>query len=97
MMRFEQELFGSMTDYHLWTDTEPELVNVGDKVTLIDGSEGNYDNIKGCFEENLLYCIICDLNFLESDLSEYSLEKSKDNSGHAYATATIKQIKEITY
>lgn len=98
MMRYEQEIFGDMVDYQLWTDVEPEEVKDGDTVYLTNSNcEFSYDNIKGTFEENLLYCIVCDLEFKESDLKEYIPNKSNNGGAYAYGTAIIKKIKNITY
>lgn len=98
MMRHEQQIFGDMNDYQLWTDVEPGDVKVGDEVTLVNSNcEFTFDNVKGVFENNLLYCIVCDLDFKESDLTEYQVEKSNNGGQYAFATATITKIKEINY
>lgn len=87
-----------MEDYPLKTDTPPEDINVNDTAFLVNSNcEFSYDNITGYFQEDLLYCIICDLEFIDSDLSEYRVEKSCNGGCYAYARARIKRIKEITY
>ena len=97
-MRYEKELFGEMQDYHVWTDTDPNEVNVGDLVTLVNQNcEFSFDNIKGSFEEDLLYCLVCDLELLEYDLTEYEVGKSNNGGAYAYAGAKILKIKEIAY
>lgn len=98
MMRHEREIFGDMNGYVLATDIEPEEVKIGDEVSLVNKNcEFEYDNITGKFQNDLLYYIICDLEFIESDLSEYQVDKSNNGGSYAYATAIIKKIKDITY
>ena len=72
------EIFGDLTGYILSTD-EDEL-NVGDKVTLVNSNcEFEFDNVRGCFENNLYYYFIVDLELLEADYSNY--KRSKSNNG----------------
>lgn len=98
MMRYEKEIFGDMNNYVLATDTDPQEVKVGDEVHLVNTNvEFEYDNITGNFQQNLMYYIICDLEFVESDLSEYEPSKSNNGGCYAYATAIIKKIKNIEY
>ena len=98
MMRYEKEIFGEMEDYPLTTDTPPEDINIDEDIYLVNSNcEFEYDNIAGAFQKDLLYCIICDLEFIESDLSEYQVNKSNNGGAYAYAKARIKKIKNITY
>ena len=98
MMRHEEQIFGSMKDYVLATDIDPKTIKAGDEVTLVNSNcEFEYDNITGDFQKDLMYYIICDLEFIESDLSQYKVEKSNNGGQYAFATATITKIKEINY
>ena len=96
MMRYEKEIFGTMDSYILSTDTEPQEIKEGDTVYLVNSNcEFEYDNIKGDFQKDLMYYIICDLELIESDLTGYEPSKSNNGGAYAFATCKIKKIKEI--
>lgn len=98
MMRYEQQIFGDMTDYILATDVDPQSVTVGQECYIVNNNcEFEYDNITGNFQKDLMYYIICDLEFVESDLSEYEPSKSNNGGAYAFATCRIKKIKDINY
>lgn len=98
MLKCEEQIFGSMKDYVLATDIDPKTIKAGDEVNLVNfNCEFEYDNITGNFQKDLMYYIICDLEFIESDLSQYKVEKSNNGGCYAFATAMITKIKEIGY
>ena len=96
-MRFETELFGDLKQYEVWSDTED--LKPEDTVMLVNSNcEFIYDNITGTFENHdLMYCYICELEIINTDLSGY--EPSKSNNGGAYAFAECRVVKvlEKTY
>ena len=98
MMRYEEQIFGSMDGYILATDADPQTVKVGQECYIVNRNcEFEYDNITGDFQKDLMYYIICDLEFVESDLSEYEPSKSNNGGAYAFATCKIKKIKDINY
>ena len=96
-MRFETELFGDLKEYHVWSDT-PEL-NPEDHVTIVNSNcEFTYDNITGTFENHdLMYCYICELEIIETDLSQYEVSKSNNGGAYAFAECKVTRVLEKTY
>ena len=84
------DVFGDLNNYLLATDED--MVNEGDIVTLVnENCEFEFDNVRGCFENNLLHYFKVDLDLLECDYSNYDFNKS--NNGGKYAFCTCKVLK----
>ena len=99
-MRFEKELFGNLQEYPVWSD-EGNLQE-GDHVTVVNTlCEFEFDNITGTFHSHgghdLMYCYVCDLELIETDLSGYVPSKSRNGGGYAFAECRVKRIIEKTY
>lgn len=99
-MRFETELFGDLKEHPVWSNEEN--LQVGDHISLVNSScEFEYDNITGTFHSHggyeLMYCYICELELLETDLSEYIPSKSNNGGAYAFAECRVKKILEKTY
>ena len=96
-MRFETELFGDLKQYEVWSDTEELKPN--DTVMLVNKNcEFVYDNITGTFENHdLMYCHICELEILETDLSYYVPERSTNGGAYAFAECRVVKIIDKSY
>ncbi len=96
-MRFETELFGDLNEYSVWSDEED--LKPGDNVVLVNSNcEFTYDNINACFENHdLMYCYICELELIETDLSDYVPERSANGGAYAFAECRVKKVLEKTY
>lgn len=81
--------------YHVWTDEE---VKEGDTVTIVNSNcEFEYDNAVGRFENNLLYCFICDLEIIDVDLTDYIPDKSNNGGAYAFADCKVLKVYEKSY
>lgn len=96
-MKFDETIFGNMDEYPVWSDEED--LKEGDHVTLVNANcEFTYDNINAAFtQEELLYCYICELEILDTDLSEYKVEKSNNGGCYAFAECRVKKVLSKTY
>ena len=96
------EIFGAVHNgdrlygYRVWTD-ESKL-KAGQTVTITNSNcEFEYDNVRGCFENNLLHCFICDLQIIDVDLSGYNPDKSNNGGDYAFAECKVLKVGEIQY
>lgn len=95
-MELINEVFGSMHKYIISTDKDD--LNVGDYVCLVNSNcEFEFDNVAGCFEDNLLHYFICDLEPRDLDLSNYDRSKSNNGGAYAYLTCKVKKVYNKTY
>lgn len=91
------EIFGDFTDKFI-ISSDVDHLNIGDEITLVNANcEFEFDNIKCCFENNLLYYYIVDLELLEADYSEYRIDKSNNGGCYAFATCKVTKVYEKTY
>ena len=95
-LRLAEDIFGTMNKRLITTD-EDEL-NKGDKITLINNNcEFEFDNVRGVFEENLLYYYRVDLKLLSVDYSAFEPEKSNNGGAYAFAEAEVLRVWEKSY
>ncbi|WP_405286405.1 hypothetical protein [Methanobrevibacter sp.] len=98
-MRHEEEIFGNLKEYKVWSDESDLKEN--DTVMLVNSNcEFQYDNIKGCFEKHskdLMYCYVCELELIETDLSDYVPERSTNGGAYAFAECKVVKIIEKSY
>lgn len=90
------DIFGILTKRMITTDAEN--LEPGDEITLLNSNcEFEFDNVFGIFEKNLLYYYIADLEIVDTDLSEYRVEKSNNGGAYAYATCKVVKVYEKSY
>ena len=95
-LEYAVEVFGDLNHYQLATDEE--MLEVGDEVTITNANcEFEFDNVKGCFEDNLYYYFIADLELVDTDYSNYDVNKSNNGGAYAFATCRVKKIHQKTY
>lgn len=92
-----EDIFGNLKEYHIWSDESNLKEN--DTVTIVNNNcEFPYDNITGAFtKHDLMYCYVCKLELLKTDLSEYIPEKSNNGGAYAYAECQVERIIEKSY
>ena len=96
-MRHEEEIFGNLKEYHVWSD-ESDLKPDQTVYLVNKNCEFPYDNITGTFTQNdLMYCYICELEIIETDLTEYLPEKSNNGGSYAFAECRVNKIIEKSY
>lgn len=90
------EYFGELDGYILSTDAED--VKEGDIVTLVNSNcEFEFDNYYGCFEKNILYYYIVDLELVETDLTNFIVEKSNNGGNYGFAKCKVLKVYEKNY
>ena len=95
-LRMVEDVFGNLQDYNLATDEE--IVKTGDFVTLVNNNcEFEFDNIRGVFEDNLLYIFNVKLELLDVDYSEFEPDKSNNGGKYAFATCRVVEVYERSY
>ncbi|WP_458454405.1 hypothetical protein [Methanobrevibacter sp.] len=93
-LRMAQDVFGDLNRYCLQTNANE--VNVGDTVTLINSNcEFEFDNITGCFSNDCDVEVICELELVDVDYSDFVPDKSNNGGCYAFADATIKKILDL--
>ncbi len=91
-----EDVFGSFRDAIISTDVE--WVEAGDRVTLVNSNcEFEYDNVKGEFENDLLYYFEVSLEPIEVDFSEFVPEKSNNGGCYAYCDCRVVKVYDRTY
>ena len=91
------EVFGDFRNKFIITSDMP-ILNKGDEVTLVNQNcEFEFDNITGTFNKNLYYYYIVDLELIETDYTDYEVNKSTNGGAYAYATCKVMKVHEKTY
>ena len=91
------EVFGDFREKFIICSDMP-ILNPGDEVTLVNSNCGfEFDNITGTFNKDLYYYYIVDLELLETDYSNYEVNKSTNGGAYAYATCKVMKVHEKTY
>ena len=91
-----ENIFGDLSDFIIKTNY-PNEIKVGQTITIVNNNcEWDYDCIAHSFSPTL-YAYIVDLDLVDYDLSDYAPKLSNNGGCYAYATAVIKEIKEIGY
>lgn len=91
-----EDVFGDLNNKIVWTD---DTTLLEDEIITITNSncEFEFDSKKGCFEQDLMYAFVVDLELLNVDLSNYEPSKSNNGGCYAFAECKIKKIKERGY
>ena len=91
------EVFGDFREKFIICSDMP-ILNPGDEVTLVNSNCGfEFDNITCTFNKDLYYYYIVDLELLETDYSNYEVNKSTNGGAYAYATCKVMKVHEKTY
>lgn len=91
------ELFGDFRKRFVIA-TDEDSLNVGDVITLVNSNcQFEYDSIRGCFGQNLLYYFVVDLALIDVDSSDYVKEKSNDGGCYAYGKFRVLKVHMKTY
>ena len=91
------ELFGDFRKRFIIA-TDEDSLNVGDVITLVNSNcQFEYDSIRGCFGQNLLYYFIVDLELKDVDYSSYVPEKSNNGGAYAFMTAKVLKVHKKSY
>ena len=91
-----ENIFGDLSNFIIRTNFK-DRIKVGRTIKIVNPTcEWEYDCISGSFASTM-YAYIVDLDLIDSDLSDYAPKLSKNGGCYAYATAVIKEIKEIGY
>ena len=91
-----EEIFGDLNHKVIWSDHP--VIRKNDTITITNSNcEFEYDSKKGCFEQDLMYAFIVDLELLNADLSNYEPAKSNNGGCYAFAECRVKKILERGY
>lgn len=91
-----ENIFGDLSNYIIRTNFN-NAIKVGRQVQIVNRDcEWEYDSVE-CRFVPTMYAYIVDLDLIDTDLSDYAPSLSKNGGCYAYATAVIKEIKEVGY
>lgn len=98
MMKYSiDEIFGDVDNFIIRTNY-PNEIQKGENIIITNSNcEFEWDCITGCFDEDIHYAYIVDLEIVDVDLRDYVPEKSNNGGAYAYADAIIHEIKESGY
>lgn len=78
--------------------TDEDILTTGEYVCLVNSNcEMEFDNVRGVFENNLLYYFIVDLELQDADYSQYVPEKSNNGGAYAFMTAKVLKVHRKSY
>lgn len=90
------DIFGTFTNRVIASDVEN--LKEGEIITLVNSNcEFEYDSVLGCFNNNLYYYYIVDLEPVDVDLSNYKLEKSNNGGAYGFCTCRVAKVHKKTY
>lgn len=89
-------VFGDLKERVIWSNNP--LLSVGDIVLITNSNcEFDYDSIDWAFVENPIYTFVVNLELIDTDFSNYEVEKSNNGGKYAFASCRVLEIIEGGY